>query len=98
MLNSLRQGAASWIVKILLGLLVLSFAAWGIGDMFPIRTPTWVAKVGDTGIDRQQLDQAYRREMQRLQQMFGGKLDNEQARKLGFLDQTVKQLVNGALL
>jgi len=98
MLDSLRRGAASWLVKILLGLLVVSFAAWGIGDMFRIRTPNWVAKVGEREIDRETVYQAFRREVQKLQQMFGRGLDNEQARRLGLLDQTVKQLVGGALL
>ena len=32
MLDSIRRGASSWIIKILLGLLILSFAVWGIGD------------------------------------------------------------------
>ena len=98
MLDSLRRGAASWLVKILLGLLVVSFAAWGIGDMFRIRTPNWIAKVGDREIDRQTVTEAFRREVQKLQQMFGRALDNEQARRLGLLDQTMKQLVGGALL
>ena len=98
MLNQLRQGAASWLVKILLGLLVISFAAWGIGDMFQVRTPTWVAKVGNVDIDRETVTQQFRREMQKLQQMFGRPLDNEQARRLGLLDATVKQLVGGTLL
>jgi len=98
MLNQLRKGVGSWLVKILLGLLVISFAAWGIGDMFRVRTPNWVAKVGDVEIDRETVTQQFRREMQKLQQMFGRALDTEQARKLGLLDATVKQLVGGTLL
>ena len=34
MLNVLRQKAGSWVVKVLLLLLVVSFAIWGIGDVF----------------------------------------------------------------
>ncbi len=34
MLDALRSQASSWVVKILLGILVLSFALWGIGDIF----------------------------------------------------------------
>jgi peptidyl-prolyl cis-trans isomerase D len=98
MLDKLRQGAASWFVKILLGLLVVSFAAWGIGDMFRIRTPTWVAMVGEVEIDREEVTQAFRREAQKLSSMFGRPIDNEQAKKLGLLDATVKQLVGGTLL
>jgi peptidyl-prolyl cis-trans isomerase D len=102
MLTQLRQGATSWVAKILfsllMALLVLSFAAWGIGDVFRIRPQTWVAKVGDVEIDREAVTSSFRREVQRLQQMFGRTIDNEQARKLGLLDATVKQLVGGTLL
>ncbi len=34
MLDSLRSAAQSWVAKLLLGLLVLSFAIWGISDVF----------------------------------------------------------------
>ena len=34
MLNALRKQAGSWVVKALLMLLVVSFAIWGIGDVF----------------------------------------------------------------
>ena len=32
MLIAMRRGAAGWVAKILFGLLILSFGAWGIGD------------------------------------------------------------------
>ncbi|MFB3151038.1 MAG: SurA N-terminal domain-containing protein, partial [Alphaproteobacteria bacterium] len=34
MLQALRKQTGSWVVKILLGLLILSFAVWGINDIF----------------------------------------------------------------
>lgn len=46
MLQFLRSNAGSWIIKILMGLIIISFAAWGIQDIF--RTDpnaTIVAKV-----------------------------------------------------
>ena len=38
MIEMMRTKAASWIAKILAFFLILSFAVWGIGDMF--RAPT----------------------------------------------------------
>ena len=49
MLDMLRNGAKSWVAKLLLSVLVLSFAAWGISDVF--RTSfvgTSVVTAGDT--------------------------------------------------
>jgi peptidyl-prolyl cis-trans isomerase D len=34
MLQFLRSNAGSWIIKILMGLIIISFAAWGIADIF----------------------------------------------------------------
>jgi peptidyl-prolyl cis-trans isomerase D len=97
MLQALRSTAGSWIVKILFVLLIISFGAWGIGDIFRGRVGTEVAEVGDAKISAQELDQAFRREMDRLRQVLGA-IDPEQARAFGLLDRTLDQLVERALL
>ncbi|HSR56439.1 MAG TPA: SurA N-terminal domain-containing protein, partial [Alphaproteobacteria bacterium] len=33
MLTVLREKASSWVIKILLGLLIVAFAIWGINDV-----------------------------------------------------------------
>ena len=46
MLDSMRQAASGWTAKVLLGLLIASFAIWGIsGQFFGYGTGT-VATVG----------------------------------------------------
>lgn len=99
MLDRLRRGTGSWIVKVFLGLLVLSFAAWGIGDLVRniFRPDTTVAKVGDVGISQDQFTRAFNRELNQLQQRFGGNIDAAQARQLGLAQQTVNDLVMQAL-
>ena len=47
MLDSLRKQTGSWIVKAFLGVLILSFAVWGIGDIFRGPSDATVATVGD---------------------------------------------------
>ncbi|KAA0678421.1 SurA N-terminal domain-containing protein [Roseomonas genomospecies 6] len=98
MLQFIRTYAGSWVVKILFVLLIVSFAAWGIGDM--IRTggmSSTVASVGKVEIDRAELDQEFRRQMERLRPMLGGNLTTEQARQFGLLDQSLSALVQRAL-
>lgn len=98
MLQFIRTYAGSWVVKILFVLLIVSFAAWGIGDM--IRTggiSSTVASVGKVEIDRAELDQEFRRQMERLRPMMGGNLTTEQARQFGLLDQSLSALVQRAL-
>jgi len=66
MLNALRKGAKSLVAKILIALLVSSFAVWGIGDIFSFRLGSRVAKVGDTEISAERFANALAREQTRL--------------------------------
>ena len=98
MLNSLRASVSSWIVKILFLLLVASFAVWGIGDIF--RSPgqeTTVAQVGDVAITSEQLSRELRREIDRLQPLFGGQLDLEQARQIGLDRRVLNDIISRTL-
>jgi len=98
MLDAIRKRSGSWIVRILLLLLVASFAVWGIGDM--IRGPGANApavSVGDVEISIAEFDQAFRRELERLQPLFGGRLDSTQAFRMGIGDSVASRLATGAL-
>jgi peptidyl-prolyl cis-trans isomerase D len=61
MLQILRHKAGSIVVKVLFVLLILSFAIWGVGDIFRNRGQTdTVATVGDQTIPLQQVDSQFR--------------------------------------
>ncbi len=99
MIEQMRSKAVSWIAKILAGLLILSFAVWGIGDV--VRGPVIgdvVAKVGGTEISRNELSNQVRRLLSVMRRQLGGNFDAQQATQLGLIDQTVDQLVNSRLL
>ena len=97
MLESLRKQTGSWVVKSFLGLLILSFAVWGIGDVFRGPSDATVVTVGDTEITRTEYSDAYRRELDRLSQRTGQQLDAEQARMLGIQNFTLQRMINRAL-
>ena len=99
MLNVLRRQAGSWVVKVLLLLLVLSFAIWGIGDVFfgGVQNPT-VAKVGSSEISATELTDAFNRSFNNLQQRFGGNIDREQAIQLGLMQQALQDLIARRLI
>ena len=94
MLNTLRQQAGSWVVKVLLLLLVVSFAIWGIGDIFygGSRDPA-VATVGDSEITSSELAEAFNRSFENLQRRLGPDIDRQQAIGLGLMQQSLQQLV-----
>lgn len=97
MLQSLRQHASSWIVKILFAFLILSFGLWGINDIFLGERDPAVAKVAGTKITVNQLGEAVRQESARFAPLFGGALDRDQMRQLGLIDRALDRLVDGAV-
>lgn len=80
MLQTLRKGAAGWVAKIFFALLVLSFAIWGIEDVFRNFGSTNVARVGDTEIHVDQFRNAYLEEMRRQGEAQRKALSAEDAR------------------
>jgi len=99
MLEAIRKRSASILVKLLFGLLILSFAVWGISDTITGNIANQpVASVGDLEIPPHVFQSEYQREAQRVRQALGGQLDVEQMRELGLGPRVLDQLINRALL
>ncbi len=94
MLDQLRKGSGSWLAKILLGLLILSFGVWGIGDIFNRGGGnSSVATVGDTEISVADFGQAYSVDLRRLQQRIGRPIDAAFARQAGLPQRTLQRML-----
>ena len=99
MLESLRGAAQSWVAKVLLGLLSLSFVAWGVGDVFRSGfTGSSVISSGDTKVTPVEYRLAYNRQVQAYSQQLRQQLTREQARGLGVDNQVLTQLAAGVVL
>ncbi len=83
MLESLRNSVNSWTAKILLALLVLSFAVWGIADVFTNRAATVVATVGEKEVSTLEFERALSNDIQSLQRQAGRVVSISEARQLG---------------
>ena len=94
----MRKGAGSWIAKIFIALLVLSFAVWGIADIFGGVGARPLATIGDRKITEADFQEAYQSEMQRLAARFGRRLTSEQARLLGVHQRVLARLVGFAAM
>ncbi len=99
MLQAMKTQAAKWVIRLLAVLLIISFAAWGIGDMFTGRgLPTDVAEVGETKITAQAFNRSFRNQVERLRRLLGPELDSDQARQFGFVESTLNGLIARRLL
>jgi len=99
MLRQIREKTGSLVVKIILFLLVISFGAWGIGDMIRFQADDRpVAEVAGRELSRQEVETEVRREMARLNPRFAGQLTSETARLLGLPQSVLGQMINDILL
>ncbi len=98
MLEMLRNASTGWLAKGLIGLLVLSFAVWGVSGSLFFGIGNAVVKVGETVVTQEDLRFAYENQLARLSQNFGRRLTRQEADALGLRQSVVSQLVNGAVL
>lgn len=98
MLNTLRDASKGWTAKILLGLLIASFAVWGVSGAFVNRTDDVVVAAGETTVSSNQYRLAYNRTLNQLGQGFGTQLTPEQAAAFGIDRIVLSELVSGAVL
>jgi len=83
---------------VVMGMLVLSFAVWGIGDIFRGFGRSTFAKIGDTEIGIEQFRQLYRDRLQAFSRQIGRNITLDQARAAGIDQQVVRSIVSEFVL
>jgi peptidyl-prolyl cis-trans isomerase D len=78
--------------------LIVSFAVWGIADIFKGFGQSSLAKVGKVEISTDQFRQIYTEKLQQLGRSFGRPLTSEQARAFGLDRQVLRQTIAEAAL
>lgn len=102
MLRGIHNVSKNWLGRIItgvvLGLIAMSFAVWGIGDIFKGFGRSTLAKVGGTEIGIEQFRQTYNERLQQLSRRLGRAIPPDQARALGLDRQLLAQLLAEAAL
>jgi peptidyl-prolyl cis-trans isomerase D len=100
MLDAMRRGVTNILVKILLGLLIVAFALWGVPE-FVARNP-WqsnaVATVGKKEISIDDFKRAYQEEMETITRRLGRTPTPDEANLLGVVQRTLLRLTGVAAL
>ncbi|WP_312758278.1 peptidylprolyl isomerase [Pantoea brenneri] len=101
MMDNLRAASNHVVLKIILGLIILSFVLTGVGNYLIGGNNDYAAKVNGQEISRAQLEQAFNSERSRQQQMLGDQF-SQLASNDGYMQQirqqALSQLVDQALL
>jgi peptidyl-prolyl cis-trans isomerase D len=97
MLRGIQKASANWlgraVMGVVMGLIAISFAIWGIGDIFRGFGQSTVAKIGGTEIRIEQFRQLYQDRLQQLGRSLGRPVLPDQARALGVDRQLLAQLI-----
>ncbi|MGI9392501.1 MAG: SurA N-terminal domain-containing protein [Parvibaculales bacterium] len=89
-----RHILMSVLGALLIALLVLSFAVWGIGDIFRGYSRSTIAKIGDSEISADEFQFQYRQSVRALEQRFGERLSNEQLQSFALDRRIISDLIS----
>ncbi|MGV1015165.1 MAG: SurA N-terminal domain-containing protein, partial [Methyloceanibacter sp.] len=95
-LDTLRKGTARILGLILVGLLVISFAVWGIADVFTGYGAQTLIRVGDTELTSQDYMRAQQEVLRAMSTQAGRSLSLQEARAQGLDARVLERLVGGA--
>src|SRR3974390_2871128 len=102
MLRGLRKASSNWLGKVIMaavvGFLVISFAIWGIGDIFRGFGRSTVAKVGRTEITIDAFRSQYNERLQQYARQLGRPISTDQARAMGLDRLIMGQIVSEIVL
>ena len=102
MLEGMRKASQGWVGRIfmalIMGFISLSFAIWGVGDIFRGIGTAKVAEVGETDIPTEAFRNAYQTQLQTMQRQARRAITNDQARALGVDRQVLTRMISEALL
>jgi peptidyl-prolyl cis-trans isomerase D len=102
MLRGLRKASSNWLGKAVMaavvGFLIISFAIWGIGDIFRGFGRSTVAKIGRTEITVEQFRNLYNDRLQQYSRQLGRPISAEQARAVGLDRLVIGQIVSEIVL
>ena len=102
MLESIRNAAQGVVGKaimtVVMGLIIVSFVIWGVGDMLRGFTASTVASVGSAKISEQEYRSSYQRTIQQYQRRLRQPFTNEQARAIGLDRQVLQRLISEAAI
>lgn len=97
MLRFLRQSATSWLIKMILGAIVIVFVFWGVGSFRSQRNDR-VALVNGETITSKEYGGAYNNIIERLRQRLGNNLNDDMIKMLDVKSQALNMLIDKKLM
>jgi peptidyl-prolyl cis-trans isomerase D len=94
-LEAIRNHAQGWLAKVLLGLIAITFALFGVDSyMTGDKSSGMIAKVGDVGISRDELAREIQGQTDRMRESLGSSFDPAVTETAEFRKQVLESLVD----
>lgn len=93
MLNMLRESISGPLAKIFIGLLVLSFAVWGIQDIFGNYGQRTIAKIDKITLTVENYIDEYNNQLSLISKNIGRQLSQEEAQLMGVDSDVLQKLI-----
>jgi peptidyl-prolyl cis-trans isomerase D len=97
MLSLMRKHAGSWMIKLILGAVILAFIPFGYG-IYQDRRDTEIASVNGEPIFYENYNRIYNNLIDQMRQSFGDALNEDMIKSLRLRDQAMNQLIDEKLL
>jgi len=97
MLRLMRDYATSWLIKILLGAIVIVFVFWGVGS-FRSRKGSVIASVNGDIISAEEYQTTFNSLLEQMRQRFGNNLNEDMIKMLRIDRQALDQLIDQRLM
>jgi len=98
MLMDIREKIRGWLAYVIVGLISIPFALWGVGEYLGGGKEQTVAVVEGTEITARQLDQAFSERRQQLIAQSDRQITAEMIEQMGLKRQVLDQMINERLL
>ncbi len=94
MLEAIRKHAKGWLAKVILALIAITFALFGVDSyMSGDRSGGKIAEVGDVGISREELTQEIQAQSDRMRESLGPAFDSSVTETADFRRQVLDSLI-----
>lgn len=97
MLSIMRKYATTWLIKVLLGAIVIVFVFWGVGS-YRAQRGSRVALVNGETITREEYREAYDNIIEQLRKSFGNRLSDDILKSFQPKNRALEQLISRRLL
>jgi peptidyl-prolyl cis-trans isomerase D len=98
MLQSIRDKATGWLAYVIIGLIAIPFALWGLGEYFGGAGPLVAAEVNGQEIPVRVVHQETRAQREQLARMFGGEIPADVFDERGIRNAALEALIQRELL